>query len=146
MDSQVAAHRRVKRLLKFPPVNARITTEQCKYSLAVAACGSLRLGLVPSEVYALSALARAEVSRTTLVQRKLLGDGGEKFPHVLARLCGCLEEKEAGFAGVLLRVGGGDGALIGRLGDKIELVAGKGDDYVLVRLALELLYPGLRLV
>lgn len=73
----------------------------------------MRLGLVPSEVYALSALARAEVSRTALVQRELLGDGGEEFPYVLARLCRGLEEKEAGFAGVLLGVGGGDSALVG---------------------------------
>jgi hypothetical protein len=76
-----------------------------------------------------------------LVQRKLLSDGSEEFPHVLARLCGCLEEKKTGFAGVLLCVGGGDGTLVRRLSYKIELVAGKRDDYVLVGLALELLYP-----
>jgi hypothetical protein len=81
-----------------------------------------------------------------LVQRKLLSDGGEEFPHVLARLCGCLKEKQTGFAGVLLRVGGGDSALVRRLGNKIKLVAGKGDDYVLVCLTLKLLYPRFRLI
>jgi hypothetical protein len=46
----------------------------------------------------------------------------------------------------LLGVGGGDGALVGGLGDQIELVAGEGDDDVLVCLALELLDPCFRLI
>ena len=97
--------------------------------------------LVSSEIHALSSLTRSQVSWSTLVQWELLSNCGKQFPHILAGLCGCLEEKQASLAGVLLCVGGGYGALIGRLGDQIELVAGKGDDDVLVRLALQLLYP-----
>jgi hypothetical protein len=40
----------------------------------------------------------------------------------------------------------GDGALVGGFGDEIELVSSQGDDDVLVSLALEFLYPGLRLI
>lgn len=115
-------------------------------SLTVAACRSLCLVRFRPEVNALSLLAGPQVSWAGLVERQLLCDRGEEFADVLARLGGCLEEKETGFAGVLLGVGGGNGALVGRLGNQIELVAGKGDDDVLVGLALELLDPCFRLI
>lgn len=114
--------------------------------LTVAACGTLCLVRLRSEVDALSLLAGPQVSRASLVEGQLLCDGSEEFAHVLARLGGCLEEKQAGFTGVLLGVGGGDGALVGVLGDQIQLVAGKSDDDILVCLALELLYPCFRLI
>lgn len=110
-------------------------------SLAVAASGSLCLCLVPPEVHTLSSLARAEVSWTALVERKLLRNGSEEFPHVFARLCGSLEEEEPRFASVLLRICSWDSTLIGRLGDEIELVPGEGNDDVFVCLTLKLLYP-----
>lgn len=47
---------------------------------------------------------------------------------------------------VLFGVGGGDGALVGFLGDEIELVSGKSNDDVLVGLTLQFLDPSLRLV
>jgi hypothetical protein len=81
-----------------------------------------------------------------LVQGQLLRDGGEKFLDVFARLGGCLEEEKAGFTGVLFGVCGLDGALVGRLGDEIQLVAGEGDDDVLVSLALEFFDPRFRLI
>lgn len=91
-------------------------------------------------------LAGAKVPWTTLIQGKLLSDGSEQFPYVFAGLCGGFEEEEAGFARVLFCIGCGDSALVRRFGNKIKLVAGKGDDDVLVRLALELLYPSFRLI
>ena len=47
---------------------------------------------------------------------------------------------------VLFGVGGGDGALVGFLGDEIELVTGKSDDDILVGLTLKLLDPSLGFV
>jgi len=46
----------------------------------------------------------------------------------------------------LLGVGGLDGALVGRFCHEIELVSGKSNDDVFVRLALELLDPGFGLI
>jgi hypothetical protein len=46
----------------------------------------------------------------------------------------------------LLGIGGSNGALVGRLGNEIELVSGKSDDDILVGLALELFDPRLRLI
>ena len=115
-------------------------------SLTVAACRSLCLVRLRPEIDTLSLLAGPEVSGAGLVERQLLCDGGKEFAYVLARLGRGLEEKEAGFASVLLGVGGGDGALVRGLGDQIELVAGEGDDDVLVCLALELLNPCFRLI
>ena len=91
-------------------------------------------------------LAGPEVPGAGLVEGQFLCDGGEELADVLACLGGGLEEKKAGLAGVLLGVGGGDGALVGGFGHEIELVAGKGDDNVLVGLALEFLDPGFCLV
>jgi hypothetical protein len=85
-------------------------------------------------------------SRSGLVERQLLCYRCEQFLYVLGCLCGCFEEEESGFFGVLLSVGGGYGTFVGALGDEIELVAGKGDDNVLVCLSLKLLYPGFRFV
>jgi hypothetical protein len=98
------------------------------------------------QIYALSLLAGPQIPRAGLVQGQLLRDGGEKFLDVFARLGGCLEEEKAGFTGVLLGVCGLDGALVGRLGDEIQLVAGEGDDDVLVSLALEFFDPRFRLI
>lgn len=91
-------------------------------------------------------LAGPEVPGAGLVEGQFLCDGGEELADVLACLGGGLEEEQAGLAGVLLGVGGGDGALVRVLGDQVELVAGEGDDDVLVCLALELLDPCFRLI
>jgi hypothetical protein len=115
-------------------------------SLAVAASRTLRLVCLWPQVDALSLLAWPQVPRAGLVDRQLLRDGSEELLYVLARLRGGLEEQQTGLARVLLGIGGGDGALVGRFGDEIELVSGKGDDDVLVGLALELFDPRLRLV
>jgi hypothetical protein len=112
----------------------------------VAASRTLGLVGLGPEIDALSLLAGSQVAGTGLVEWQLLGNGCEEFTHVLARLGRGFEEQEAGLAGILLGVGRLDGALIGRLGDEIELVAGKGDDDVLVGLALELLDPRFGLV
>lgn len=48
--------------------------------------------------------------------------------------------------GVLFGIGGGNSALVGFLGDEIELVSGKSNDDVLVGLTLQFLDPSLRLV
>ena len=84
--------------------------------------------------------------RSGLVEREPLSYGGEQVPYILSGLGRRLEEEEAGFAGIGLSVGGGDGALVGLFRDEIQLVAGQGDDYVLVGLALQLLDPGLCLI
>ena len=91
-------------------------------------------------------LSWSRMSGPGLVQRQLLGDGCEQFPHVLGGLCGGLEEEKACLLGVRFSIGGGNGALVGLLADEIELVSCKGNDDVLVGLALELLDPRLRLV
>jgi hypothetical protein len=114
--------------------------------LAVAACWTLGLVGLGPQVHALSLLAWPQVAGTRLVERQLLGDGREQLLHVLARLRRSLEEEQTGLAGILLGVGGLYGALVGRLGDEIELVAGEGDDDVFVGLALELLDPRLGLI
>ena len=91
-------------------------------------------------------LAGTGMPGSGLLERQLLGDRGEQFPHVLGRLCRRLEEKEAGFLGICLGIRCRDGALVGLFCDKIELVSGQGDDDVLVCLPLQLLYPRLSLV
>jgi hypothetical protein len=88
----------------------------------------------------------AQVARPRLVEGQALRDGGEEVADILGRLGRRLEEEQAGLGGVLPRVVGGDGALGRIVGDEVELVAGEGDDDVLVGLALELLDPGLGLV
>jgi hypothetical protein len=91
-------------------------------------------------------LAGPQVPWAGLVEGQLLGNRSEQLLYVLTCLCGGLEEQKPSLAGVLLGVGGLDGALIGRLGNQIELVSGKGDDDVLVGLALELLDPRFGLI
>lgn len=86
------------------------------------------------------------MSGAGLVEGKLLGDGGKELGDVFGSLGGGLEEEKTGLLCVGLGVGGGDGALVGLLGDEVELVAGEGDDDVFVCLALEFLDPGLGLV
>lgn len=122
----------------------KINGQSCP--LTVAACRSLCLVRLRPQVNALPLLTRSQVPRAGLVERQFLCDSGEKLADILARLGRCFEEKETGFAGVLLGVCGGDGALVWRLGDQIKLVAGESDDDVLVRLALELLNPCFRLI
>jgi len=111
-------------------------------TLAVAPTRPLSLVRLRPEVNALSLLARSQVPGSRLVDRQFLRDGSEELLHVLACLGRRLEEEEAGFAGILLGVGGGDGALVGGFGHEIEFVAGEGDDDVLVGLALEFFDPG----
>lgn len=81
-------------------------------------------------------LSWSRMSGAGLIQRQLLRDGREQFPHILSRLGRRLKEQQAGLLGVRFGVGGGDGALIGLLADEIKLVSGEGDNDVLVGLAL----------
>lgn len=85
--------------------------------LTVAACRTLCLVRLRPEVYTLSLLAWAQVSGPGLVERQLLCDGGEELADVFACLGRGLEEEQTGLAGVLLGIGGGDGALVRRLGN-----------------------------
>ena len=115
-------------------------------TLAVAPGGALCLvGLWP-QVNALALLAWPQVPRTGLVERQLLSNGSEELTHILARLGRGFEEEQASLASVLLGIGRGDGTLVGRLGDEIELVAGQGNDDVFVCLALQFLDPCLGLI
>lgn len=83
---------------------------------------------------------------TSLVERKLLGDGGEEFGDVFGSLGRGFEKEKTGLLCISFGVGGGDGALVGLLSDEIELVASEGDDDIFVCLALEFLYPSFGLV
>lgn len=94
----------------------------------------------------MSLLAGSQVPWAALIQRQLLGNGSEELPHILARLCGGLEKKQARLAGILLRVGSRNCTLVGRFSDQIELVPGEGDYDVLVCLSLEFLHPCFGLV
>lgn len=119
---------------------------QHAWHLARAWAGAVRVrpfGCSKADAWSLS---YPGVSRPSLVQGQLLSDGREQLPHILGSLGGCLEEQKSGLAGVSLGLRGGDGPLVGLLGDEIQLVPGQGDDDVLVGLALELLDPCLRLI
>lgn len=113
--------------------------------LAAAWSVDISVGILWREADA-GALPGSSMSGSGLVQGKLLRNGGEELSHVLSRLGRRLEEEEAGLAGIGLGICAGDGSLIGLLSDQIELVTGKGNDDVLVGLALEFLYPRLGLV
>jgi hypothetical protein len=91
-------------------------------------------------------LAHPGVSWASLVQWQLLSDGGEQLPHVLGGLGRGLKEQKSGLAGICFSLGGRNGPLVRLLGDEVKLVAGQGDDDVLVGLALELLDPRLGLI
>ena len=111
----------------------------------MAALSSLCAGSLGSEINTGSG-GTAHASLGGLFDGELLCDGGEEFLDVLGCLCRRLEEEQTGFLGVLFGIGGGDSALVGLLGDKIELVSGKSNDDVLVGLTLQLLDPSLCLV
>lgn len=113
--------------------------------LAVAASGALAAGCLGPQIDARTR-AGPDVAGTSLIERQLLCDGGEQFPHILGGLGRGFEEQQAGLPGVLLGVGSGYCALVGVLGDQIELVAGQGNDNVLVGLALQFLDPSFRFV
>lgn len=91
-------------------------------------------------------LPRPQIPGSRLIDGELLGDCGKELSNILAGLGRGLEEEQAGFAGILLGIGRGNGPFVGRLGDQVELVAGQCDDDVLVGLALELLDPGFGLI
>lgn len=145
MDPSQVASPRISSAV-FRAIYQTIIFPRAQIRLAVAAARTLGLVGLRPEVDALSLLARSQVPWAGLVDGQFLRDGSEELLYVLACLGGRLKEEEAGFAGVLLGVGGGDGALVGGFGHEIELVAGKGDDNVLVGLALEFLDPGFCLV
>lgn len=84
--------------------------------------------------------------RSNLVERQLLRNLGEQILHVLGSLGRCLEEKKASLLCICLGIGRLNRTLIGLLLDKIQLVTGKGDDDILVCLALKFLDPRLGLV
>ena len=84
--------------------------------------------------------------RPNLVEGQLLRNLGEQILHVLGSLGRSLKEEKAS----LLCIGRGIGCLnrtlIGLLLDEIQLVTGKGDNDILVCLALKFLDPRLGLV
>ena len=114
-------------------------------SSALTPAGLLRVGVLGSEADPRS-LTWPGTPRSDLVQRQPPCYRGEQLPYVLGRLGRRLEEQEPGLLRVRLGLGGRDYPLVGLLGDQVELVAGEGDDDVLVGLALQLLDPRLRLV
>ena len=111
----------------------------------MATLSSLCAGSFGSEIDTRSR-GTAHASLSGLLDGELLCDGGEEFLDVLGRLCRGLEEEQTGFLGVLFGIGSGNSALVGFLGDEIELVSGKSDDDVLVGLTLQFLDPSLCLV
>lgn len=106
----------------------------------------MRVGALGCEADAWPLARPGTAASTDLVGRQLLCYRREQLLDVLGGLGGGLEEEKAGLLGVGLGIGSGDGALVGLLGDEIELVAGEGDDDVFVGLALQFLDPGLGLV
>lgn len=84
--------------------------------------------------------------RPGLVQRQLLRNRREEFPHILGRLGRRFKEEKAGLLCICLGIGRLDRPLVGLFRHQVELVASEGDDDVLVGLALELLHPRLGLV
>lgn len=114
-------------------------------TLAAAGSSSVRVAALGGKTDA-GALSGSGVSGSCLVEWQLLRDGSEELCNVLGGLGGGLKEEEAGFARVGFGVGSGDGALVGLLGDEIQLVSGQSDNDILVGLALEFLDPGLGLV
>jgi hypothetical protein len=113
--------------------------------LAVAGACGIRARRLRPEVDSGSWLG-AEVAAGRLLQRELPSYGSEEIADVVGRLCGRLEEEEPRLLGVSLGISDGDGTLVWVLSDQIRLVAGKGDDDVLVRLPLQLLDPRLGLI
>jgi hypothetical protein len=111
----------------------------------LATLSSLCTGSFGSEVDTGSG-GTTHASLSGLLDGELLCDGGEEFLDVLGCLCRGLEEEQTGFLGVLFSIGGGNGTLVGFVGDEIELVSGKSNDDVLVGLTLQLLDPSLCLV
>lgn len=85
--------------------------------------------------------AASHASLAGLLNRQLLCNGGKEVLDILRGLRRGFEEEEASLIGVCLGIFGGDGALVGLFGNKIELVTGEGDDDVLVCLSLKLLNP-----
>lgn len=111
--------------------------------LAVAPTRPLRLISLGPQINPLALLSRPQVPRPRrLINRQLLRNRREQLFDILRRLGRRFKEEQAGFFGVLLGVGRGNGALIGGFGDEIEFVAREGDDDVFVGLALEFFYPG----
>lgn len=105
------------------------------YRLAAAWSVDISVGILWSKTDA-GSLAGSRMSRSGLVQGKLLCNGSEKFSHVLGSLGRRLEEEEAGLSGVSLGICSWDGSLIGLFVDQIELVSSKRNDDVLICLAL----------
>lgn len=115
------------------------------YRLAAAWSVDISVGILWCEADTRS-LARPRVSRSGLVQGKLLCNGGEKFAHVLSSLGRRLEEEKAGLSGVGLGICSWDGSLIGLFVDQIKFVSSKRNDNVLICLALQFFYPRLRFI
>lgn len=114
--------------------------------LAVARTGTLSAGGFGPQVDTRSRGRSPQVPGASLVERQLLRNGCEQFSHIRRRLGGGFEKEETGLARVRLSVCGRNSALIGTLGNKIELVACQRNHNVLISLTLELLHPGLGLV
>lgn len=115
------------------------------YRLAAAWSVDIGVGILWCETDARS-LAGSRMSGSSLIQGKLLCNGGEKFSHVLGSLGRRLEEEKAGLSGVSLGICSWDGSLIGLLVDQIKFVSSQRNDNVLVCLALQFLYPSLRFI
>lgn len=87
-----------------------------------------------------------EISRTGLIERELLCDGGEQVVDVGGGLCRGLKEEQTGFFCVLLGIGSLNGSLVWVLVHNVFLVAGQRDDDIFIGLSLELLDPRFRLI
>lgn len=84
--------------------------------------------------------------RPNLVEGQLLCNLGEQILHVLGSLGRCLEEEKPSLLCIGCGIGRLNRTLIGLLLDEIQLVTGKGDNDILVCLALKFLDPRLGLV
>lgn len=115
------------------------------YRLAAAWPVDISVGILWSKTDA-GSLAGSRMSRSGLIQGKLLCNGSEKFSHVLGGLGRRLEEEKTGLSGVSLGICSWDGSLVGLFVDQIELVSGKRNDDVLICLTLQFFYPRLRFV
>jgi hypothetical protein len=105
------------------------------YRLAAAWSVDISVGILWGKTDA-GSLAGSRMSRSGLIQGKLLGNGSEEFSHVLGSLGRRLEEEKAGLSGVGLGICSWDGSLIGLFVDQIELVSSKRNDDVFICLTL----------
>lgn len=88
----------------------------------------------------------SEISGAGLIEGQFLRDRSEEFLDVCGGFGRGFKEEETGLFGILLRIRGLDGALVGIVVDHIDLVAGERNDNVFAGLTLEFLHPRLGLI